>query len=81
MGQGEKTYQQTDETVEHIVRRQVARKAMQDIQHQVEDIEQQVNSEKRNARYLMPMLFILFTLVLFFLIDVPQLSRLFSGWF
>ncbi len=81
MGEGEKTVQQGDEVVEHIVRRQVARKAMHDIHHQVEDIGQQIDSEKRNARYLLPILFVLFALALFFLLDVPQLSRLFSGWF
>jgi predicted neutral ceramidase superfamily lipid hydrolase len=81
MEQDKLNHQQIDEVVDHIVRRRVAKKVMRDIHHQVDDIEHQVESEKRNARYMLPLIFLLVTLTLFFLIDIPQLLRFISSLF
>jgi predicted neutral ceramidase superfamily lipid hydrolase len=81
MRQDELDCQDTDEVVEHIVRRRVAKKVMRDIHHQVDEIEHQVQSEKRNARCMLPLVLILVALALFFLVDIPQLSRLISSFF
>jgi predicted neutral ceramidase superfamily lipid hydrolase len=81
MEQDKLNHQQIDEVVDHIVRRRVAKKVMRDIHHQVDDIEHQVESEKRNARYILPLIFFLVTLTLFFLIDIPQLLRFISSLF
>jgi predicted neutral ceramidase superfamily lipid hydrolase len=81
MEQDKLNHQQTDEVIDHIVRRRVAKKVMRDIHHQVDDIEHQVESEKRNARYMLPLIFLLVTLTLFFLIDIPQLLRFISSLF
>lgn len=81
MPKNENNYQQADEAVQYIVRRQVARKALHDIHQQVDEIEQQITSEKRNARYLLPLILIVLVVLLFFRVDVAQISRVFAGWF
>jgi hypothetical protein len=81
MQQDKLDYQQTDKVVDHIVRRRVAKKVMRDIHHQVDEIEYQVQSEKWNARYMLPLLLVLVTLAIIFLVDIPQLSRLISSFF
>jgi hypothetical protein len=81
MGQDKLNHQQTDEVVEHIVRRRVAKKVIRDINLQVDDIEYQIQTEKRNARYLLPLILVLVTVTLFFLIDIPQLLRFISSLF
>jgi hypothetical protein len=81
MGQDKLDYQQSDEVVDHIVRRRVAKKVMRDIHHQVDEIEHQVQSEKRNARYMLPLILVLVTLAIIFLVDIPQVSRLISSFF
>jgi hypothetical protein len=81
MGQDKLNYQHADEVVDHIVRRRVAKKVMRDIHHQVDEIEYQVQSEKWNARYMLPLILVLVTLAIIFLVDIPQLSRLISSFF
>lgn len=74
--------QQTDEVVGTMVRRRVARKVMRDLHQQVDEINQQVQSEKRNARYLLPLvLLLLLALLLLLYVDAPQLARLISSYF
>jgi hypothetical protein len=81
MGQDRLNYQHVDEVVDHIVRRRVAKKVMRDIHHQVDEIEHQLQSEKWNARYMLPLILVLVTLSIIFLVDIPQLSRLISSFF
>lgn len=81
MNQQDQEQQQTEQVVEQLVQRRVARKALRDIYHQVDEIEQQVFSEKRNAKYLLPLGILLFVLVVIFLVKLPQISRLFSNLF
>jgi hypothetical protein len=81
MGQDKLDYQQTDEVVDHIVRRRVAKKAMRDIHQQVDDIEHQIHTEKRSARYMLPLILVLLTLFFIFMVDLPQLSRFISSFF
>jgi hypothetical protein len=81
MGQDKQDYQHADEVVRHIVRRRVAKKVMRDIHRQVDDIEHQIQAEKRNARYLLPLILVLVVLAFFYLLDIPWLSRFISSFF
>ena len=68
----------TDDIVEHKVRRRVAKKVLKDIQRQVEDIEQQVATEKRATRLLLPVS-LLIVLVAVAVSFWPEILRLVSA--
>lgn len=53
-------YQQDNQSiVEHKVRRRVAIKVLRDIQQRAEEIERQVQAEKRATRYILPLVLVL----------------------
>lgn len=63
--------------VKHKVRRRVAKKVLRDIQHEVEQIEQQVNDENSAKRYILPVVLAL-AVVMVMLTVWPSLLRFLS---
>lgn len=73
----EKQVQTPQEVVEFKTRRKAAQAAIHSIHREVEEIERQAASEKRNARFLLPWLIGLLALVLL-LVYSPQIYRVIS---
>ena len=69
--------QDSQSIIDHKVRRRVARKVLCDIQHQVEEIEQQINDENRAKKYILPVVFTL-ALVAFMVTTWPFILRFLS---
>jgi ACR3 family arsenite efflux pump ArsB len=69
--------QSAEEIVDHKVKRYAARRALRIIQRQVDEIEQQIDVEKKSARILLPLLLVAL-LVALVLVFSPQLYRFIS---
>lgn len=72
------TEQQKESIVDYKVRRRVAQKALHDIQREVDEIEQQLNVEKKAKRIILPLL-LLVGAVLITLALWPDALRLLSS--
>lgn len=72
----------SDETVKEVVaykiKRQLAKKALRDIQHQVEEIEQQTRNENR-ARFVLLIILLAGALTMLLLIRWPDLLQYLSA--
>jgi|GEM_PF-1349005 len=62
------------------LRRRVAKKVLSDIQDQVDDIQQQVNNEKKASRFVIPGL-VIFTLLIVLIWMKPDWLRSLSALF
>ena len=69
--------QAVEDIVDHKIKRHLARRALRLIQRQVNEIEQQIDSEKKTARILLPVLLLLLLLALI-LVFSPQIYRFFT---
>lgn len=70
--------QDLEQIVNHKVSRRVAKKVMQDIHHQVDDIEQQVHSEISSKKFVLPVI-VLILMAAILLSSWPFILRLFSS--
>jgi uncharacterized protein HemX len=70
--------QSPEQVVEFKVKRQAAKRAFHSIQSQVDEVEQQIKSENKNARTLLPLLLLLVVLILG-LTFFPQIYRFISS--
>ena len=67
------------ELVNYKVHKRVAKKVMKDIHQQVDEIEQQVQTEKTASKVLLPLLFLLSAIVISMLLFWSDTFRLVSG--
>lgn len=77
---GTQKQQDSQSIVEHKVRRRVAKKVLRDIQHQLEDIEQQEKDENSAKKYILPVVLVL-ALVIILMTVWPLILRFLSTLF
>ncbi len=66
-------------TVNYKVKKRVAKKVMKDIQHQVAEIDQQIQIERKSAKILLPLLLLFAVLTVALFIFWADAMRILSG--